>query len=78
MRRCVDKRRSEKNTSTHFKNGGVPRKQISAFRLIFEKTGAIDSAKKRIENDISEAKNQLSTLPASTARETLRWIQINY
>ncbi len=65
----------QKKTLQHiFKNGGVPRKQISAFRLIFEKTGAIDSAKKRIENDISEAKNQLSTLPASTARETLRWM----
>ena len=57
-----------------FTNGGVPRKQVPTFRLIYEETGAIDSAKKRIENDISEAKNQLSTLPASTARETLRWM----
>ena len=57
-----------------FKNGGVPRKQVSAFRRIYEETGAIDSAKKRIENDIIEAKNQLSTLPASAARETLRWM----
>jgi geranylgeranyl diphosphate synthase type II len=57
-----------------FKNGGVPRKQVSAFRLIYEETGAIDSAKKRIENDIAEAKNQLSTLPVSAARETLRWM----
>ena len=57
-----------------FTNGGVPRKQVAAFRLIYEETGAIDSAKKRIENDITEAKNQLSTLPASAARETLRWM----
>jgi geranylgeranyl diphosphate synthase type II len=57
-----------------FTNGGVPRRQVPAFRLIYEETGAIDSAKKRIENDIAEAKNQLSTLPASTARETLRWM----
>jgi geranylgeranyl diphosphate synthase, type II len=57
-----------------FTNGGVPRKQVPAFRLIYEETGAIDSAKKRIENDITEAKNQLSTLPASAARETLRWM----
>jgi geranylgeranyl diphosphate synthase, type II len=57
-----------------FTNGGVPRKQVQAFRLIYEETGAIDSAKKRIENDIAEAKNQLSKLPASTARETLRWM----
>jgi geranylgeranyl diphosphate synthase type II len=57
-----------------FTKGGVPRKQIPAFRLIYEETGAIESAKKRIENDIAEAKNQLSTLPASAARETLRWM----
>jgi geranylgeranyl diphosphate synthase type II len=57
-----------------FTNGGVPRKQVPAFRLIYEETGAIDSAKKRIENDITEAKNQLSALPASAARETLRWM----
>jgi len=57
-----------------FTNGGVPRKQVSAFRLIYEETGAIDSAKKRIESDIAEAKNQLLTLPASPARETLRWM----
>ena len=57
-----------------FTNGGVTRKQVPAFRFIYEETGAIDSAKKRIENDITEAKNQLSTLPASAARETLRWM----
>jgi geranylgeranyl pyrophosphate synthase len=57
-----------------FTNGGVSRKQVPVFRRIYEETGAIDSAKKRIENDIAEAKNQLSTLPASAARETLRWM----
>ncbi len=57
-----------------FTNGSVSRKQVPAFRRIYEETGAIDSAKKRIENDITEAKNQLSTLPASAARETLRWM----
>jgi len=57
-----------------FINGGVPRKQVTAFRRIYEETGAIDSAKKRIEEDITEAKNQLSTLPVSKARETLRWL----
>jgi len=57
-----------------FTNCGVSRKQVPAFRRIYEETGAIDSAKKRIENDITEAKNQLSTLPASAARETLRWM----
>jgi geranylgeranyl diphosphate synthase type II len=57
-----------------FTNGGVSRKQVPAFRLIYEESGAIDSAKKRIENDITEAKNQLSALPASAARETLRWM----
>jgi geranylgeranyl diphosphate synthase type II len=57
-----------------FTNGGVPRKQVPAFRLIYEETGAIDSAKKRIENDIAEAKNQLTSLTPSIARETLRWM----
>jgi geranylgeranyl diphosphate synthase, type II len=57
-----------------FTNGGVQKKQIPAFRMIYEETGAMDSAKKRIENDIAEAKIRLSALPASVARETLRWM----
>jgi len=57
-----------------FTNGGVPKKQVPAFRLIYEETGAMDSAKKRIEDDIVEAKNRLSALPSSVARETLRWM----
>jgi len=57
-----------------FTEGGVPRKQVPAFRRIYEETGVIDSAKKRIENDIAEAKDQLSALPSTTARETLRWL----
>jgi geranylgeranyl diphosphate synthase, type II len=57
-----------------FIDGGVPLKQVVAFRRIYEETGAIDSAKKRIKDDIAEAKNQLSKLPASSARETLRWL----
>jgi geranylgeranyl diphosphate synthase type II len=57
-----------------FIDGGVPLKQVATFRRIYEETGAIDSAKKRIKDDIAEAKNQLSKLPASAARETLRWL----
>lgn len=57
-----------------FTDGGVPRRQVKTFRQIYEETGAIESAKKRIENDITEAKNQLLTLPVSIARETLRWL----
>ena len=57
-----------------FTDGGVPRKQVPLFRRIYEETGAIDSAKKRIETDITEAKNQLVDLPTSTARDTLRWL----
>jgi geranylgeranyl pyrophosphate synthase len=57
-----------------FTDGGVPRKEVTMFRQIYEETGAIDSAKKRIEDDIVEAKNQLSALPASASRETLRWL----
>jgi geranylgeranyl diphosphate synthase type II len=57
-----------------FTNGGVPKKQVPTFRLIYEETGAMDSAKKRIESDITEAKNQLTSLTPSIARETLRWM----
>jgi len=57
-----------------FTTGGVQKKQVPAFRIIYEETGAIESAKKRIENDIAEAKTRLSALPASVARETLRWM----
>ena len=57
-----------------FTNGGVPKKQVPTFRLIYEETGAMDSAKKRIESDIAEAKNQLTSLTPSIARETLRWM----
>jgi geranylgeranyl diphosphate synthase, type II len=57
-----------------FTEGGVPRKQVAVFRKIYEDTGAIESAKKRIEDDITEAKNLISALPSSTARETLLWL----
>ncbi len=57
-----------------FTEGGVSRNKIKAFRRIYEETGAIDSAKKRIESDISEAKNQLSSLRNSPACETLLWL----
>jgi geranylgeranyl diphosphate synthase type II len=57
-----------------FTKGGVPRKQVATYRRIYEETGAIDSAKKRIESDIIEARNQLSTLRTSPARESLQWL----
>jgi geranylgeranyl diphosphate synthase type II len=57
-----------------FIKGGVPRKQVVTYRHIYEETGAIESAKKRIEGDITEARNQLSILPASPAREALEWL----
>jgi geranylgeranyl diphosphate synthase, type II len=57
-----------------FDEGGVPLKEVRKFREAYEDTGAITSAKKRIETDITEAKNQLSLLPSTPARETLRWL----
>jgi geranylgeranyl diphosphate synthase, type II len=57
-----------------FTNNGVPRKEVNTFRQIYEETGAIDSAKKRIGVDITEAKNQLSMLQPTVARETLMWL----
>ncbi len=72
MRRAKGK--EKKILQQVFTNGGVSRKKVAIFRRIYEETGAIDSAKKRIENDIAEAKNQLAALPATTARETLRWM----
>jgi geranylgeranyl diphosphate synthase type II len=65
----------EKRLLQHiFDRGGVTSGQVAVFRRIYEETGAIDSAKKRIESDISEALNQLSALSASAARETLKWL----
>ncbi len=57
-----------------FTKGGVPRNKVKIFRRIYEETGAIDSANKRIESDISEAKNQLAALRSSPACETLLWL----
>lgn len=57
-----------------FTQGGVPRSKVELFRQVYEETGAIESAKKRIENDIAEAKKQLAALPSSAARETLLWL----
>jgi len=57
-----------------FKKGAIKKSDINAFRKIFEDTGAIEITKKKIENDIMEAKNQLSILKASPARETLLWL----
>jgi geranylgeranyl diphosphate synthase type II len=57
-----------------FTNNGVSRKEVPIFRQIYEDTGAIESAKHRIEVDITDAKNQLSMLSPSPARETLAWL----
>jgi geranylgeranyl diphosphate synthase type II len=57
-----------------FTKGGVPKSKVNAFRRIYEETGAIDSANKRIESDITDAKNQLSVLRSSPACETLLWL----
>jgi geranylgeranyl diphosphate synthase type II len=57
-----------------FLKGGLPRSQVHLYRRIYEETGAIGSAKKRIEADIAEAKCQLSLLPASPAREAFEWL----
>lgn len=64
----------KKSLQKIFINGGAPRSQIKLYRKIYEETGAIDSAKRRISDDIVEAKNQLSNLKASVAKETLLWL----
>lgn len=68
------KGKEKKLLQSVFLNGGVSRKQVPLFRTIYEETGAIESAKKRIETDIADAKNQLNMLPSSAARDTLRWL----
>jgi len=57
-----------------FTNGGISKKQIAAYRDIYESTGAIDSAHRRIAEDIEQAKKELTVLPETPVRETLFWL----
>lgn len=54
-------------------NGGVSRKKVREFRRIYEESGAIASARKHIEEDITKAKDELRALPSSDAQSMLMW-----
>jgi len=57
-----------------FTQGGVPKEQIAVYRDIYESTGAVDSARRRIAEDIEQAKKELTVLPETPVRETLLWL----
>lgn len=57
-----------------FMKGYVKPQQILKYKRIFEETGAIDSAKKKIEDDIAEAKKQIAVLKPSPAKDTFFWL----
>lgn len=54
-------------------NGRATKAMVSGCRRIFHDTGAIDSAGRRIEADIGEAKGHLQKLKPSEARDMLFW-----
>ena len=54
-------------------NRGVPKSKVPRIRAIYQSTGAVDAARKRIENDIDEAKRQLRRLRSSEATSMLHW-----
>ncbi len=55
------------------RNGRLTRKQFAEFRRIYEETGALESARRHIEQDIVQAKEQLGRLKPSDARAMLQW-----
>jgi geranylgeranyl diphosphate synthase, type II len=57
-----------------FTQGGVPKADVAAYRDIFESTGAVDSARRRILEDIEQAKTELTVLPDTPVRETILWL----
>lgn len=56
------------------RNGGIARKDIGQFRKIYEQTGAVDAARKQVENDIRTAREQLVRLRDSDGRSMLGWL----
>jgi geranylgeranyl diphosphate synthase type II len=55
-------------------NKGVPRRLVPEYRRIYYHTGAIDAARRRIERDIGQAKQELHRLPSSDAKAMLVWL----
>jgi geranylgeranyl diphosphate synthase type II len=55
-------------------HGGIQPRQIGAYRKIFEETGALDSARRKIEDDLEEATRVLEALPPSLAKDTFFWL----
>ncbi len=55
------------------RNKGGVKDLIHEYRRIYHETGAISAAGRRIEEDISKAKRELSVLPATDARAMLGW-----
>ncbi len=56
-----------------FANGGISKRQVKEFKRIYEETGAIDAARQKIAEDITEAKADLERIPPSDAHAMLVW-----
>jgi geranylgeranyl diphosphate synthase type II len=56
------------------KEGGVARSKVSIYRTIYQETGAIASAERHIEHDLTAARGELARLPSSEARSALEWL----
>lgn len=56
------------------KNGGIPKREVPAYRHIYYRTGAVSAARRFVERDIASAKSELQRLPASNARTMLVWL----
>lgn len=55
------------------RNGHLTKKQLKEFRRIYEETGALDTARRHIEQDIAQAKGELDGLKPTDARAMLLW-----
>jgi geranylgeranyl diphosphate synthase type II len=65
---------SKRMIETVLKEGGVSRSKLPLYRKIYEETGAIASAERHVEQDLTAARTELLRLPASEARSTLEWL----
>jgi len=56
------------------RNEGIPRRLVPKYRRIYQQTGAIEAARRRIGHEIAQAKKGLRRLPSSDATAMLVWL----
>ena len=52
---------------------GIPRREVPAYREVIRSSGALETAEKRILQDVRRAIRELDRLPASQGRSMLAW-----